>query len=83
MSAKVNSSIRVLNLIYRFAMNDDNDIPYIEAAVEIARQSMFESGSVKPLVGAVLTRKGIELGRACRGEIKPGEHAEYTLLKKS
>src|SRR5256885_562900 len=55
---------------------------------EIAIHEMLQSRSEHldkpdPLVGAVLVdRSGKEIGRARRGNLRPGDHCEFTLLKK-
>lgn len=51
-------------------------------AIDIARRCESEPGKVAPKVGAVLAREGAVLGGAFRGEMVPGEHAEFTLLEK-
>ncbi len=54
----------------------------MELAIELARRSVSEPGKHSPRVGAVVVRGDIVLGKAFRGELTPGEHAEFTLLEK-
>ena len=54
----------------------------MELAVEVSRKCVSEPGKVSPRVGAVIARNGVLLDFAYRGEVKPGEHAEYTLLER-
>lgn len=53
----------------------------MERAVALARQCVNEEGRISPKVGAVIAREGVVLDQAFRGELAPGDHAEFTLLE--
>jgi pyrimidine deaminase RibD-like protein len=51
-------------------------------AIEEAKRSRSEDPRAHPKVGAIVVKEGVVLGRAHRGELGDGDHAEYTLLEK-
>jgi pyrimidine deaminase RibD-like protein len=59
-----------------------NERELMELAIELAAKCVSEDGKVSPKVGAVVAREGVVLAAAYRGELKAGEHAEYTLLER-
>lgn len=57
----------------------------MEQAIEVMRESVHEprsDGNPSPMVGAVLRKRGGSVETACRGELRSGDHAEYTLLER-
>jgi pyrimidine deaminase RibD-like protein len=50
--------------------------------IELARRCVSERGKISPKVGSLVTRDGVILGDAFRGELASGEHAEFTLLER-
>lgn len=51
-------------------------------AIELARRCVLEPGRISPRVGAIVARDGVVMGEAFRGELREGEHAEFTLLER-
>ena len=57
----------------------------MEKAIEVMRQSIAEQrtdGKPSPLVGTVLVRPDGSIETAARGELREGNHAEFTLLER-
>jgi ATP-dependent DNA helicase RecG len=57
----------------------------MEKAIEVMKQSINEpraDGKPSPLVGAVLVKPDGSVDTACRGELRHGDHAEFTLLER-
>ena len=62
--------------------NTADQSQFMQLAIELAAKCVSESGKVSPKVGAVVVKDGVILAAAYRGELKAGEHAEYTLLER-
>ena len=57
----------------------------MERAIEVMRATVCEprdDGKASPRVGAVLFKPDGTVETACRGELRHGDHAEYTLLER-
>lgn len=57
----------------------------MKLSIEIMKQSVQETrkdDKVSPLVGAVIYKPDGTIETACRGELRYGDHAEYTLLER-
>ena len=57
----------------------------MEKAIEVMRESLAEprpDGKAVPLVGAVLLKRDGDVQSAHRGELREGDHAEFTLLER-
>lgn len=60
-------------------------IDYMKISIEEMKKSVQErrkEGEVSPKVGAVLVRPDGTYTTAYRGELRDGDHAEYTLLER-
>lgn len=58
---------------------------FMELAIEVMRQSVPEprkDGKASPKVGAVLVKPDGKIETAYRGELRHGDHAEFTLLER-
>lgn len=58
----------------------------MEKAVEVMKASVREQradDTIPPKVGAVLWKPDGTVETACRGELREGDHAEYTLLERN
>ena len=57
----------------------------MELGIEAMRHSVVEprrDGKASPKVGAVLVKPDGTVETACRGELRHGDHAEFTLLER-
>jgi ATP-dependent DNA helicase RecG len=57
----------------------------MELAIEVMRKSVPEprtDGKASPKVGAVLVKPDGKIETACRGELRHGDHAEFTILER-
>ena len=63
-------------------MTKRGEISYMRLAIREARRSRAEDDRPHPCVGVVVVRGNEVLASACRGDLVPGDHAEYTALEK-
>lgn len=63
-------------------MLNDTDVRFMHIAIQQAKLCRPEDGRQHPFVGATVVREGTLLASGFRGELAPGEHAEYTVLEK-
>lgn len=59
--------------------------PLMEQAIEVMRKSRHEQrsdGKASPRVGALLWHPDGVVQTACRGDLRDGDHAEYTILER-
>lgn len=61
---------------------DGEDEKFMQIAMEEAFLSKSEDSKPHPRVGVVIVRNGSIIGRAHRGELAHGDHAEYTALER-
>ena len=57
----------------------------MELAVQVMKESVDEpreDGKASPRVGAVLVKPNGNTETACRGELRHGDHAEFTVLER-
>ncbi|MFL9903348.1 deaminase [Paraburkholderia fungorum] len=59
-----------------------DDRAIMRQAIDLAAKCVSEENKVSPKVAAIVVRDGVVLASAYRGELKDGEHAEYTLLER-
>lgn len=62
-------------------MTNENDIQFMERAVELSRKCTSESNKNSPSVGAVVVKDGQILAETYRGQFGSGDHAEYEALE--
>ena len=59
-----------------------DDREFMQMAIDEARKSVPEGdGRTHPRVGVVVVKDGLVIATAHRGELKAGEHAEFTALE--
>lgn len=60
---------------------NEHDEAFMRMAVNEAAKCVAEPGGARPRVGAVVARDAELLCTAFRGELKAGDHAEFTALE--
>jgi pyrimidine deaminase RibD-like protein len=65
----------------RPAQGPYGDDAFMRLAISEAARCVAEDGGARPMVGVVVVRDGRILCSSRRGELSPGDHAEYTALE--
>jgi len=60
----------------------DKDERFMRIAIELSKKSKPEDDRPHPKVGTVVVKEGTIIGKAFRGQISKGDHAEYTVLER-
>lgn len=67
-------------------LSREKELEYMELAIRRMKESrtewIREDNKVSPSVGAVIVMPDGNVDSACRGELREGDHAEYTLLER-
>ena len=58
------------------------ELRFMRLAVQEAKRSVSEDKRPHPKVGSVVVKDGRVLASGCRGDLEPGDHAEFTTLEK-
>src|SRR5579872_4192930 len=61
---------------------DRREFSFMRRAIEEAKRSVSEDTRTHPRVGCVVVKDGRSLASGCRGDLYPGDHAEFTTLEK-
>lgn len=64
------------------SLGSDLDYVCFMSVIDEMHKCVSEGDRTSPKVAALVTRGDIVLGVAYRGEVQPGEHAEFTLLER-
>lgn len=59
-----------------------DEITFMRLAVDTARKCAPEDDRAHPRVGVVVVKSGRQIAVSHRGELSPGEHAEFTALER-
>src|SRR6266545_1461823 len=84
-SARVNFfrwALQSTQCVHSKGVSMQTDLDFMRMAIDASRSCKSEDGNPRPKVGAVVVKDGKVLAVSHRGELEPGEHAEFTALEK-
>src|SRR5262245_56412235 len=61
---------------------NEQDREFMMRAIAEANKCVSEQGKTSPQVGVVIVKDGVLLAEAHRGQVEPGDHAEFTALER-